>query len=177
VSRISIDVAPESDHGALNQLYLAWGYRGGIGPGDVVYVATSDGRPVGLVRRTNEEGVLMLRGMQVDPSYQRQGIGRQLLRTLVDALPAGECYCIPFDHLAGFYNKGGFEIIDESEAPGFLQQRIGRYRTDGHPCSLCAGRDQSISTVLANKCCSRQALFCSALRAQLLDVLAAELRR
>jgi GNAT superfamily N-acetyltransferase len=134
--RIRIDVAPKSAHDTLNQLYLAWGYHGGIAPADIVYVATLNGRAIGLVRRTSEEGVLMLRGMQVDPSCQRQGIGKQLLRTLVDALPAGECYCIPFAHLAEFYNEGGFEIIDESEAPGFLQQRIGRYRADGHSVLL-----------------------------------------
>jgi predicted N-acetyltransferase YhbS len=132
VSRVSIDVARVSDHGALNQLYLAWGYRGGIAPADVVYVATLDGRAVGLVRRTSEEGVLMLRGMQVDPNCRRQGIGTLLLRALVAALPAGECYCIPFDHLARFYSQGGFETIDESEAPAFLRQRISRYRAQGH---------------------------------------------
>jgi GNAT superfamily N-acetyltransferase len=132
VSPVSIDIAPVAHHGALNELYLAWGYRGGIAATDIVYVATVDGRAVGLVRRTSEEGVLMLRGMQVDPSFRRQGIGTLLLHSLVEALPAGECYCIPFDHLVGFYNQGGFEIINEDEAPGFLRQRLGRYRAQGH---------------------------------------------
>jgi GNAT superfamily N-acetyltransferase len=102
MSHVSIAVAAISDYDVLNRLYLDWGYRGGISRDDIVYVATVDRRTVGLVRRTSEEGVLMLRGMQVDPDVQRQGIGTQLLRALVDDLPAAECYCIPFEHLIGF---------------------------------------------------------------------------
>jgi hypothetical protein len=42
-------------------------------------------------------------------------------------------------------------------------------------CAMSSGLNQLMPP--ANERCSRQALFCSALRAQLLDVLAAELRR
>ena len=136
MSHVSIAVAAISDYDVLNRLYLAWGYRGGIAQGDVVYVATMDRRTVGLVRRTSEEGVLMLRGMQVDPDVQRQGIGTHLLRALVDDLPAAECYCIPFDHLIGFYRQGGFNTLNESDAPAFLRQRIGGYRAQGRAVVL-----------------------------------------
>ena len=127
-----MSVAAVSEHAALNQLYLSWDYHGGIADSDVVYVARLDSRVVGLVRRTSESGVVMLRGMHVSPEYQRRGIGTRLLRAFVGDLPATECYCIPFAHLVGFYSQAGFSPVDDSQAPTFLRERLLRYRAEGH---------------------------------------------
>lgn len=60
------------------------GYGGGVAAVDTVYVAECGRALVGAVRRTEEHGVLLLRGMQVEPGHQRKGIGTQLLRAFVD---------------------------------------------------------------------------------------------
>ena len=130
MSEVHVNVAPDEQRAALNELYLRWGYHGGIADSDIVYVARVNGQSVALVRRTFEEGVLMLRGMQVAPEFQRRGLGTRLLDRFVADLPPVDCYCIPFAHLTGFYARAGFEVIDESRAPDFLRERAARYRAE-----------------------------------------------
>ena len=65
---VHVSIAPHREHGALNELYLRLGYHGGIAHDDVVFVAHVDGEPVGLVRRSVESGLLMLRGAATDGS-------------------------------------------------------------------------------------------------------------
>jgi GNAT superfamily N-acetyltransferase len=131
MSPIRVRISPPNDFEQLDVLYRVWGYQGGIAAADIVYVAEEGKRPIGLVRRTLEEGRVLLRGMRVDPAYQRQGVGSRLLDAFVADLSHAECYCIPYRHLTSFYQRGGFAVIDESEAPAFLVQRIQRYREQG----------------------------------------------
>ena len=73
----------------------------------------------------------MLRGMHVDPAYQRRGVGDRLLGALVADLD-GDCFCIPFAHLTAFYARAGFAVIREDVVPAFLVQWLQRYREEGH---------------------------------------------
>jgi len=130
-SDVHVSIAPQREHAALNELYLRLGYHGGIADDDVVFVAHVDGQPVGLVRRSIECGLAMLRGMQVAPEHQGQGIGRQLLHAFVEDLPSIDCYCIPYAHLPHFYAQGGFALLDESVTADFLRARLERYRAEG----------------------------------------------
>jgi N-acetylglutamate synthase-like GNAT family acetyltransferase len=114
------------------ELYERWGYHGGLLDSDIIYVAEAAGKLVGIVRRAMEHGVLMLRGMQIDPAHQRQGVGTQLLRALVADVAGRECFCVPFAHLPTFYRQGGFEVYPETAAPHFLVERLARYRRAGH---------------------------------------------
>jgi len=136
ILEIEIALARPADYPLLAQLYRAWGYHGGIGATDCVYVATHHARTIGLVRRTEEQGALMLRGMQVHSSFRRHRVGTRLLRALVADLPTRECYCIPFSHLTGFYSREGFERQDEAAAPAFLRSRLNQYRAEGHDVLL-----------------------------------------
>jgi predicted N-acetyltransferase YhbS len=113
-------------------MYLRWGYHGGIADTDRVYVARADDHIVGLVRRAQEGGTLMLRGMHVAPEYERRRTGTRLLRAFVRDLPATDCYCIPFAHLTGFYSQVGFSPIADAEGGEFLLGRIRHYRAEGH---------------------------------------------
>ena len=145
---IEIAVAHPVEYPALTKLYRSWGYNGEIGNDDRVYVATHQGCPIGLVRRTDDQGILMLRGMQVDPNFQRQRVGTRLLRAFVAELPTRECYCIPFSHLVEFYGEEGFEHYDESAAPAFLRERLVQYRAKGYDVVLMRrpNRGSSLST-------------------------------
>ena len=133
---IDIAIARTPDYPALGRLYSAWGYGAGIGAADRVYVARLRGQPIGLVRRTDEQSILMLRGMHVAPDFQGRGVGSELLRVFASELPARECYCIPFSHLTRFYGRQGFERDDEVAAPAFLRERLATYRAEGHDVLL-----------------------------------------
>jgi hypothetical protein len=49
MSKTSVRLAAASEHAALAALYDAWGYRAGIAPAHVVYVAERSGTVVGIV--------------------------------------------------------------------------------------------------------------------------------
>jgi N-acetylglutamate synthase-like GNAT family acetyltransferase len=106
-------------------------YAGEIRPEDAVLLAERDGELVGVVRLAAEEGVVVLRGMQVHPKFQRQGIGETLLATVAQELDGRGCFCIPYAHLAGFYGGIGFHVIESTKAPTFLRLRLERYQNRG----------------------------------------------
>ena len=64
---------------ALN-FYAEQRYAGEIRSEDTVLLAELDSELVGIVRLALEEGVVVLRGMQVHPRYQRQGSGKNSSR-------------------------------------------------------------------------------------------------
>ena len=115
---------------ALN-FYTERQYAGGIGPEDAVLFAERDGELVGIVRLAEEEGVVVLRGMQVHPKFQRQGIGKRLFAAVAQELDDRDCFCIPYAHLVGFYGEIGFHVIEPAEAPAFLRLRLEKYQNRG----------------------------------------------
>ncbi|HYR11848.1 MAG TPA: GNAT family N-acetyltransferase, partial [Longimicrobium sp.] len=105
---ITIRVARPEEYARVRETYEAWGYGGGVQPEDVVYLAEAGGELAGVVRRTHEHEVTMLRGMQVAPEWRGRGVGRRLLNALVADLGDEECFCVPYTHLTGFYGAAGF---------------------------------------------------------------------
>ena len=121
---------PKDISRALN-FYAQRRYGGGIRPEDAVLLAERDGELVGIVRLAAEENVVVLRGMQVHPRFQRQGIGKRLLATVADELDGRDCFCIPYAHLVGFYRGIGFQVIEPTKAPTFLRLRLETYQNRG----------------------------------------------
>ena len=115
---------------ALN-FYADRQYGAGIRPEDAVFLAEHGGEVVGIVRLAAEEGVIVLRGMQVDPRCQGQGIGRRLLLTVAQELDGRECFCIPYAHLVEFYRGIGFQVIEPAKVPTFLRLRLAAYQNRG----------------------------------------------
>jgi N-acetylglutamate synthase-like GNAT family acetyltransferase len=115
---------------ALN-FYAERRYGGGIRPEDAVLLAEHDSELVGILRLTAEEGVVVLRGMQIHAGFQRQGIGNRLLATVAQELDGRDCFCIPYAHLVGFYGGIGFRAIEPAKAPTFLRRRLERYQDRG----------------------------------------------
>ncbi|WP_373994450.1 GNAT family N-acetyltransferase [Duganella sp. Root1480D1] len=77
---IEIGIAQESDFSQIDELYVAAGYGGGVSENDKVMVARLGDHVVGVVRLRPEEGVTVLRGMQIVYDLQRKGIGAGMLR-------------------------------------------------------------------------------------------------
>jgi len=89
--------------------------------GDVLAVASFSPEPT--PHRPGRPAV-HLRGMAVDEPYQRHGLGRLLVTTVVDRLRAGGVavlWCNARDSAAGFYGRLGFEVVGE----GFVLPESG----------------------------------------------------
>ena len=110
--------------------YRANEYKPTIRPTDVIIVAENEGKLCGAVRLCEENNSLVLRGMRVSEPVRRQGIGPQLLETAELFIGNRACFCIPHRYLQSFYGQIGFEVIDENEAPAFLQARCAKYRDE-----------------------------------------------
>jgi GNAT superfamily N-acetyltransferase len=128
---IEVRRAMAEDISRVVNFYAERRYGGGIRPEDSVLLAEHDSELVGIVRLTAEEGVVVLRGMQVHPRFQRQGIGKRLLATVAQELDGRSCFCIPYAQLVGFYGGIGFRAIEPAKAPTFLRLRLKRYQDRG----------------------------------------------
>lgn len=128
---IRIGLAGPQDGDAVAGLYAEAGYGAGLQPDDTVIVARSEALLVGVVRLCPEEGVMVLRGMQVRAEYQRQGIGARMLAACLPHLAEVETFCLPYAHLEGFYAAAGFARAENAALPDILAQRLAAYRIRG----------------------------------------------
>lgn len=130
---IKIDIVEnptDKEISRAQEFYLSVGYKSKITPNDKVIIALHEHMIVGVVRLCYEENCYLLRGMQIDPNYQRQKIGTHLIYVLNKYIGSQTCWCIPHSWLESFYNQIGFEKIDESKAPLFLRHRINQMRAE-----------------------------------------------
>ena len=112
----------------VERFYQARNYGGGrVDPKDRI-LATWDGEEiVGVVRISYEHGFACLRGMQVHPGYQRNGLGTKILYYLMPTLDLDRCYCLPYSHLVRFYQQVGFNLTDRKSLPVELGHRLQSY--------------------------------------------------
>jgi N-acetylglutamate synthase-like GNAT family acetyltransferase len=101
-----------------------------VSPNDSIYIALVGDSICGVVRLVEEQGLLLLRGMQVSPLHQKVGNGTKLLEILDREIGARECFCIPYAYLEKFYGKIGFRRTDEDKAPQLLRKRLQKYRLE-----------------------------------------------
>jgi GNAT superfamily N-acetyltransferase len=123
---ISIRFADLADRAPVSAFYRETGYEGRVRADDRLVLAERDGELVGVYRLAREHGVLVLRGMRVHASVQRQGVGARLLVPLLDLDEC--CYCVAHAHLDSFYGRAGFEPLADESTPAFLSERLASYR-------------------------------------------------
>jgi predicted N-acetyltransferase YhbS len=128
---VTVRTAAAEEYDRVRSAYATWGYAGGVSAEDVVYVAERGTDLVGVVRRTREHAVTMLRGMRVADAWQRRRIGTRLLAAFVADLGREDCYCVPYSHLITFYGRAGFGAVRDEVAPPFLRKRLAEYRRRG----------------------------------------------
>jgi predicted N-acetyltransferase YhbS len=126
-----VRVATTSELREVESLYTICGYRGGVDAADTTFLARSEGRLIGAVRICREQGVTVLRGMHVLPSFQRQRVGSQLLAATVPLLDKGAAFCLPYSHLAQFYASASFQTESPDNLPDFLRDRLAGYIARG----------------------------------------------
>lgn len=127
MNTIAVEVAGTAELTEVGEFYKTVGYGGGVSQSDVTLAARLEGRLVAAVRLCAESGVIVLRGMQVDSSFQRRGIGRALLDQCVPFLDRGPAYCVPYEHLTDFYGQVGFIVTPPELLPAFLAERLAGY--------------------------------------------------
>lgn len=133
---ISIHEASAAEKPEIAAFYERCGYSGGISSDDTVLVAVRDNSLVGAVRLCSEHRVPVIRGMQVCPDFQRQGIGRALLEESLFRVSDVVCYCIPWSYLEQFYSSGGFVRCESADVPGFVSERYSGYIQQGRDVIL-----------------------------------------
>jgi GNAT superfamily N-acetyltransferase len=128
-----MDIAPAglADLADIAALYAEAGYGAAIDPADTILAARSSGQLAGAVRLCTEEGVTVLRGMQVRPAFQRQGVGSRLLAACGPWLERGPAFCLPYTHLVDFYAAAGFGPVGADALPAFLARRLAAYLAQG----------------------------------------------
>ncbi|HEY9585188.1 MAG TPA: GNAT family N-acetyltransferase [Candidatus Paceibacterota bacterium] len=128
MKEIVLKTASAEDMEKVREFYVEQNYPFGVDPGCTIVLAQTEHEIVGVVRVCTEHGVLVLRGMQIKPEFQRKGLGSKMLSELKGVLEGKECFAIPYAHLEGFYRQAGFKKIEDREAPKFLEERVACYR-------------------------------------------------
>jgi predicted N-acetyltransferase YhbS len=123
----TITQATPHDAKDIEAFYRQCGYGGGLNEKDLILIARSEAKLVGVVRLCPKTGFFVLRGMQVLASFQRQGVGKQLLRSCTEQLVDRVCYCIPWQHLRLFYQQAEFQEVSPSKVPLLLRERFNHY--------------------------------------------------
>jgi GNAT superfamily N-acetyltransferase len=128
---IHVAVANEGELLAAQQFHESRGYGGAaIVPSDFVVLAKHQNEIMGIGRLCQEQELLWLRGMQVEPRFQGQGIGTRILQRLVQEIGERWCCCLPYDHLTRFYQQAGFVQVKEN-LPLALRSRLANYLSRG----------------------------------------------
>lgn len=133
---VRLRFANSEDLGRVETFYDSMSYGGGVRDSDLVLVADDSRDIVAAVRLCEEQGELVLRGMYVREDFQRRGLGTEMLHRLVPHLASRRCWCVPFEHLTGFYGQVGFRTANTETAPAFLRDRLERYRREGMEVTL-----------------------------------------
>ncbi len=127
---ITVHVGNREDFDDIRAFYGRWTTKS-ILPSQRFVIAKAGQSIIGAVRLCQEDGHVIVRTMQIDDRYHRQGIGTRMLATLEPLLEPAPSYCLPYVHLPAFYSKIGFQIIPVEQAPPHLQARYHLGTTQG----------------------------------------------
>lgn len=86
-----------------------------------------DGEPIALGRlQQYSDGAYEIGGFWVDEAHRGKGLARALVRHALAQAPAdAEVWCIPYDHLTGFYIGFGLQlIVDAQQAPASIREKL-----------------------------------------------------
>lgn len=107
---------------AANPAALRRAFAGSL----AVWAAYVDGKLVGICRIVGDgESIMYVQDLLVHPSYQRQGIGKKLLQTVMDAFPHVQQKLLQTDdtpETKAFYRAAGFSPAEEMKCVAFIHQ-------------------------------------------------------
>ncbi|CAL5222267.1 g4606 [Coccomyxa viridis] len=92
----------------------------GIEPDRFTVATDEQGRLLGFGQLEPKDGCFELRSMVVDASHRRQGIGRKVLRRLLEEAAGQEVVMTTITSRIPFYAAEGFERLQLKDVPRFL---------------------------------------------------------
>jgi len=99
---------------------------------DVFFILRDSQNTIGLVRFCIEEGISLLRSMNIHPEYRGKKLGLQLLKAFeeyINIQNQTKVFCIPYAHLEKFYSQIGFQKTSIDIAPQYLINRLRLYQS------------------------------------------------
>ncbi|KZN61302.1 GNAT family N-acetyltransferase [Pseudoalteromonas luteoviolacea] len=121
--KVTIRIAKQEEIHWVNEQYQRIGFKLSNPEQDLIAIAVIDGQKVGVGRvQTISDKDAELGGMYVNPDFRGAGIAAKLVSFLVESASHFQCvYCLPFSHLAEFYEKFGFaHVKDRNTAPDLI---------------------------------------------------------
>ncbi|TQF70260.1 GNAT family N-acetyltransferase [Pseudoalteromonas luteoviolacea] len=114
---VTIRKAKKEEIHWVNEQYQRIGFKLSSLESDLIVIAMIDGQKIGVGRvQTISEFHAELGGMYVNPDFRGAGVAAKLVAFLVEnASQFKHVYCLPFAHLAKFYQKFGFKQVIERE--------------------------------------------------------------
>jgi GNAT superfamily N-acetyltransferase len=138
------ELAPD-ERAWANELYRAIEFAP-TPPDALALVAELSGARVGLGRLvTHAPGVVEMGGIWTEPSLHGRGIARRMVKALMARLPPPEAqprepvWCLPFAHLAAFYQSFGFALTPPPW-PASIAAKIDACIVQGLPSVIVLAR-------------------------------------
>jgi N-acetylglutamate synthase-like GNAT family acetyltransferase len=147
-AQVTISNANEADLAWVNQQYKAIDFKPSNFENELIAIAKVDNKPIGVGRlQTIEDKIAELGGMYVDSAHRQQGVADKIVAYLLANSTRYEIiYCLPFAHLAPFYQRFGFKTVTASATiPQEVSAKVDWCRdTYEHPVLLHAVTNQCI---------------------------------
>lgn len=107
---VEIRTLRDDEHGWAAERYRELRFAASP-PGTRGLVAELGGARIGLGRLIEHApGVFELGGIWTDEAARNRGVARAMVAALLEQAPKGPLWCVPFAHLAAFYETFGFEV-------------------------------------------------------------------
>ena len=112
-AQVTISNANEADLAWGNQQYKAINFKPSCFENELIAIAKVDNKPIGVGRlQTIEDKIAELGGMYVDSAHRQQGVADKIVTYLLANSTRYEIvYCLPFAHLAPYYQRFGFKPV------------------------------------------------------------------
>jgi N-acetylglutamate synthase-like GNAT family acetyltransferase len=140
LNSVIIKIAELNEKPSILSFYRKCNYRDiqGINLDDIFIIAKKNDAIIGVCRLSEEpintKEFLILRGINIDPKYQRHGIGIIILEMADKLTKARKCYLIGQVHLESFFHHIKFIKIQEKDfknnVPTHLIERFIKYQKE-----------------------------------------------
>lgn len=126
MSTFKVRIAEKSEIDWINKCYDEVGFVHSIFENEIIVVAEYNNQKAGIGRLVKvDSSSLELGGIYTLDAFRGKGIARKVIEFLLrQAGTSKNIYCIPFEHLANFYQEFGFKPCSPNVAiPKELQKK------------------------------------------------------
>lgn len=109
--------------------------------GDEIHIALLDRQLIGALRLSPCDDAWLLRSMCIHEDFRHRGIGSFMLQQIHARLQQTACYCFPFQHLQGFYQRAGFVPVNVDQTPLAIADKYQGYVESGKKILLMQYRN------------------------------------